>query len=124
MNKSKFKNIIVICVIMLFVILIAYFLISGIQSTESNNAVKPYEVFANVLSSKENVRIKLLGDSITHGVGGTGFNQNGYHFINGYARNPDGYCWANTFRDYMEDKFQCSVINNACTGTTIEFIIV
>lgn len=84
---------------------------------------KPCEIVSNTLSLKKHVRIKLLGDSITHGVGGMGFQQNGYSFIDGFARNPDGSCWANTFRKYMEEKFDCSVVNNACTGTDIEFII-
>lgn len=84
---------------------------------------KTYEILKNILFSKPNARIKLLGDSITHGVGGTGFAQNGYAFIKGFARNPDGYCWANKFKSYVEQKFGASVVNNACTGTTIEFII-
>ena len=69
------------------------------------------------------MRIKLLGDSITHGVGGTGFQQNGEPITAGFARNPDGYCFANLFRDHMEKQYGCQVINNACTGTTIEFIL-
>lgn len=84
---------------------------------------KPYELLKTLLSEKKNVRIKLLGDSITHGVGGTNFQQNGDAIIQGFARNPKGYCWANKFKDYMEKTFDCSVINNACTGTAIEFII-
>lgn len=69
------------------------------------------------------VRIKLLGDSITHGVGGTGFAQNGDPIIDGYSRNPDGYCWANMFKAYMEEHYDCVVNNNACTGTKIEFVL-
>ena len=69
------------------------------------------------------VHIKLLGDSITHGVGGTGFAQNGDPIVDGFARNPDGYCWANLFREYMQKHFGCVVSNNACTGTNIEFIL-
>lgn len=84
---------------------------------------KPYELLKDLLSAKKNTRIKLLGDSITHGVGGTGFNQNGYNFIDGFSRNPDGHCWANRFKKHMENAFDCSVVNNACSGTTIEFII-
>lgn len=84
---------------------------------------KPYEVLKNTLSSKPNVKIKLLGDSITHGVGGTGFYQNGYAIIDSFARNPDGYCWANKFKKHMEESYGCSVVNNACTGTRIQFII-
>lgn len=69
------------------------------------------------------MQIKLLGDSITHGVGGTGFIQDGEPIVENFARNPNGYCWANRFRDYMKSQFNCTVINNACSGTTIEFII-
>lgn len=68
-------------------------------------------------------KIKLLGDSITHGHSGTGYEQNGYPFIKGYARNPNGYCWANLFKEYMENKFSCEVVNNGASGTKIEFII-
>ena len=74
-------------------------------------------------SPNKPVRIKLLGDSITHGVGGTGFAQNGDPIIEGFARNPDGHCWANLLKAYMEDRFDCVVNNNACTGTDIEFIL-
>jgi len=71
----------------------------------------------------DGVQIKLLGDSITHGVGGTGFQQNGENIIGNYNRNPDGYCWANLFADYMNEKYGATVVNNACTGRDIEFII-
>lgn len=84
---------------------------------------KAHEILKNTLSSKSHSRIKLLGDSITHGVGGTNFAQNGHSFIKDFARNPNGYCWANKFKRFMEENYNCSVINNACTGTTIEFII-
>lgn len=69
------------------------------------------------------LKIKLLGDSITHGVGGTGFCQDGEEIVKGFSRNPNGYCWANLLKEYLENKYNCSVVNNACTGTNIEFII-
>lgn len=81
------------------------------------------KVVSKLILPEHTVRIVLLGDSITHGVGGTGFQQNGEPITKGFARNPDGYCWANLFRDYMEAQYDCKVINNACTGTTIEFIL-
>jgi len=74
-------------------------------------------------SSTKPVHIKLLGDSITHGVGGTGFAQIGDPVMDGYARNPDGYCWANMFKAYMEEHYDCIVNNNACRGTNIEFVL-
>lgn len=84
---------------------------------------KPYELLTKLLSAKKNARIKLLGDSITHGVGGTGFEQNGAPICERFLRNPDGYCWANKFKNYIEQKFGAFVVNNACAGTNIEFII-
>ena len=75
------------------------------------------------VTTKRDAQIKLLGDSITHGVGGTGFIQNGEPIVENFRRNPDGYCWANSFRDYMHDKYGAKVINNACTGTTIQFVL-
>ena len=81
------------------------------------------ELFKALTSSNRHFQIKLLGDSITHGVGGTGFQQNGPSIVSGFARNPDGYCWANLFAEYMQNTYRCEVINHACTGTDIGFII-
>ena len=86
-----------------------------------NEAVK--KIISKVVLSDRKIRIKLLGDSITHGVGGSGFEQDGESFIAGFARNTKGHCWANSFKSYMEERFDCEVINNACTGTKTEFII-
>lgn len=81
------------------------------------------KIFSKVILADKKVKIKLLGDSITHGVGGEGYKQDGESFISGFARNTNGYCWANLLRDYMESSFNCEVINNGCSGVTIEFII-
>ena len=80
-------------------------------------------IFSRVVMAEKTVRIKLLGDSITHGVGGTGFAQNGEPITANFARNPDGFCWAKLFREHMESHYNCTVVNNACTGTNIEFIL-
>ena len=64
---------------------------------------RPVEkIISKVILSDRTINIKLIGDSITHGEGGTGFEQNGEQFIEGYSRNNDGYCWANLFKEYME----------------------
>ena len=84
---------------------------------------KPFEILKTILSSKEHINIKFLGDSITHGVGGTGFEQNGEKIVEGFARNLHGHCWANSFKKYMESHFGCTVTNNACTGTNIQFVL-
>lgn len=76
-----------------------------------------------IKNSNHTVRIKLLGDSITHGFGGTGFAQSGDVITRHFRQNPDGYCWANLFRDYMEKNYNCKVINHGCNGAKIEFIL-
>ena len=77
----------------------------------------------NILRQKKNVTIKLLGDSITHGVGGTGWMQDGAVIVDGVAQSPNSYCWANLFRDYMQGNYGATVVNKACSGTNIEFIL-
>ena len=91
--------------------------------------IQAAKIMSKVILAEKTIKIKLLGDSITHGVGGTGFEQNGEHILSDhiwnreFARNKDGYCWAKLFKDYMEEQYDCTVTNNACTGTRIEFII-
>ena len=81
------------------------------------------ELIHSLLQNDRCIQIKLLGDSITHGVGGSGFDQNGERTVEGFARNPNGHCWANTFKAHVESHFRASVTNNACTGTDIQFIL-
>lgn len=81
------------------------------------------KVISKVIFSERKVNIKLLGDSITHGVGGTGYEENGEKLIMNYKRNPDGNCWANMLKKHMESHYDCTVTNNACSGTAIEHII-
>lgn len=80
-------------------------------------------IFSKLVLADHEVKVKLLGDSITHGVGGTGFDQNGEDICTGYRRSPDAYCWARLLKEHLEANYPCKVTNNACTGTTIEFII-
>lgn len=80
------------------------------------------KLFSRLISSDKPIRVKLLGDSITHGVGGTGWKQNGEHIVDDFYRSPDSFCWAKLFKDYLESHYNCTVVNNACTGTRVEFI--
>lgn len=81
------------------------------------------KIFSQVVLAEKTVRIKLLGDSITHGEGGDGFEQDGPEIVPGWNRNLHGNCWANKFKEYMEVNYNCEVINNGCTGTEIQFIL-
>ena len=84
-------------------------------------AMSASELISSIIE-KGGARIKLLGDSITHGVGGTGFGQTGEHIVDRFNRNPNGFCWAKLFADHMSEKYGATVINNGCTGTNIQYI--
>lgn len=71
--------------------------------------------------NEEPFKIVLGGDSITHGVGGSGFAQDGETIINNFKRNTNGYCWAKLFKEYIENNYNATVTNNACTGTNSSF---
>lgn len=81
-----------------------------------------------LIRSGEITKIKVIGDSITHGVGGTGFQvdygdgkvicvidamsgSNGVSF----KVNTKGECWANSFKKYIETKYPYVTVN--CWGT-------
>lgn len=81
------------------------------------------KIFSRLNGAGRTIHIKLLGDSITHGVGGSGFLQEGVKIVEGWNRNPNGYCWAKQFKDYMESHYDCTVVNNGCTGTNIQFVL-
>ncbi len=63
-----------------------------------------------------NKQIKLIGDSITHGVGGTGFTQDGNLIMSAnstsWYENTNGVCWANMFKAYVENKFPTCTVKN------------
>ena len=84
------------------------------------------DIFKKLADKSSQTKITIVGDSIAQGQGGTGFNQNGDDIITvgatTWSRNPDGYCWANIFKDYIEDNYNAVVTNNACTGTNTSFL--
>lgn len=85
--------------------------------------MKASEMMKRALEKSGTVKIKLLGDSITHGACGTGYEQKGEVVVPGWRRNPDGYCWANLFRDHMEKSYDCKVVNDGCSGIHIQFLL-
>lgn len=88
--------------------------------------MKKLSVLLNdALKSGERVKVKLLGDSITHGVGGKCFAQKGERIVEGFDffRNPEGFCWANLMSEYLWERYGAVVVNNGCSGVKIEFII-
>lgn len=101
-------------------------------TTEEKNSIKNLKTIKDIMSKVvfgNNIKIKLLGDSITHGYGGTGYTNDAEHgslIIDAGWRawyvNTNGYCWANLFKNYMEDKFNCTVNNYGCTGIDSTFL--
>ncbi len=81
------------------------------------------EIFSAAQKKTSPLKIKLLGDSITHGVGGTGWQMNGEPIVEDFKRSPDSFCWAKLFSDFVKEKYGAVVVNNGCTGTTIQFVI-
>lgn len=83
-----------------------------------------YQRISNIISNLYNnnitTHIKFLGDSITAGVGGTGYSPTGETIMtdssNVYKANEQGYCWANLIKSYLESKFNCSVKNWGVSG--------
>ena len=79
------------------------------------------------LKTNKKLKIKLIGDSITAGQGGTGYDPSGDIILTTdgktYNRNENGYCWGNNIKKYYEKKFNgCKVINNGIAGVTSGFI--
>lgn len=60
--------------------------------------------------------IVLLGDSITDGAGGSGYN--GSHSGN-VSTNTEGYCWANAFKKFVEQRYGIPVQNMGMYGTVM-----
>ena len=91
------------------------------QTTSAHTFMADY--FAPMANAVDEFKIVLGGDSITHGVGGTGFAQDGDLIIAAtnrtgqMNRNPNGYCWAKLFKEYIETSYNATVTNNGCTGT-------
>lgn len=93
--------------------------------TEESITTDTYKTVSDIISQIHNadrkIKIVVGGDSITHGNGGTGFSQSGEEILtaNGrtWYRNPNGYCWSNLFKAYIERNYNAEVTVNACTGT-------
>lgn len=76
----------------------------------------PSEIARDVLNTPGSI-IALIGDSITHGMGGTGFAEDGDLIPGTTVRtNPNGHCWANSLRDLLQSKYNVTVKNFGQSG--------
>lgn len=77
-----------------------------------------YKRISNIISKIVDggtYKIKLLGDSNTHGVGGTGFTNDGERIPgtdDSVKTSPNSHSWANSFRDYIQEKFPNTKVKN------------
>lgn len=91
---------------------------------EYNKKDALYYIANEGIKKGTNIQIKLLGDSITAGLGGTGFDDSSSGggtelFWNKY-QNIDGTCWANSLKAYVENKYSNITIKNyGVSGATL-----
>lgn len=73
-----------------------------------------------IANASTTINIKLIGDSITAGYGGTGYDPTstgGGNFIYGsFYENISGVCWANSLKTYLQTNFNCIVKNYGIGG--------
>ncbi len=79
------------------------------------NELDNQDVF-KIIKDIKNKKIKILGDSIGAGVGGTGYSATGEIIVGNNKSNETGHCWANSFRDYLQSKYNCIVKNWSVSG--------
>lgn len=96
------------------------------DNTNHKNFITINDMVKDLFNKNKNTKVVFLGDSITQGMGGSNFAQNGETIItvgdNTWKRNDNGYCYANLLKDYLENNYNCNVINNACSGTDSYFV--
>jgi lysophospholipase L1-like esterase len=76
------------------------------------------DIISKLVLPSSTQQVKLIGDSITAGVGGTGYATTGEIIYGTYQVNVNGVCWANSFKTYLEGKFGCTVKNWGVSGKT------
>ena len=77
---------------------------------EDANTKQISSITSQLILSDRTLNIKLIGDSITAGVGGTGYATDGEIIYGTYRVNTNGHCWANSLKEYYESKFNVSVV--------------
>lgn len=73
------------------------------------------DIGARIMSGRIS-SIVLLGDSITDGAGGTGYNGS---YSTDPSTNTEGYCWANAFIKFARERYGIRVQNKGMYGSTL-----
>ena len=83
---------------------------------EDANTKQISDIASQLILSDRTLNVKIIGDSITAGVGGTGYATDGEIIYGAYRVNTSGHCWANSLKEYYESKFNVSVKNFGVSG--------
>lgn len=76
-------------------------------------ALSPEAIGYKIVTGKIR-RILLVGNSITDGYGGSGYNGD---MSGGLSTNTRGYCWANALKRILENRYAVTVENKGMYGT-------
>ena len=84
-------------------------------------------LITKLVNKTKTYKIRLIGDSITAGLGGTGYNATssggGQQILGSVYQNVAGHCWANSLKSYVEAKFSgVTVLNWGYSGATSQFL--
>lgn len=82
-------------------------------NVSNNTDQNPDDIGAMIMGGKIK-SIVLLGDSITDGAGGSGYNGS---YTGAASSNTEGYCWANVFKKFVETRYGIPVHNKGMFGT-------
>lgn len=87
------------------------------------------EIMVKVMQNKKGntpIKIKVIGDSIANGLRGSGYTnnkENGELIYGSNYVNTKGHCWVNSLKAYLENKFNCSVINYGVSGVGSDILL-
>ena len=102
-------------------------LIESEQCAFNTPIISIYSIMSKFILSDTKKKIKLIGDSITHGEGGTGYDNLGEEIMTignkTWKVNLGGHCWANSLKEYFEQKLNCEVINYGTSGANSQTIV-
>lgn len=91
---------------------------ASVRNASTNPLINIKSIMRRLMMSDTKLNIKLIGDSITQGAGGTGIDAAGALIFGNHYVNVGGHCWANSLKAYLESKFNCEVFNYGCGGIT------
>lgn len=87
----------------------------ALSENEKDAFQRVYDVTMPILFDNTKT-VKIIGDSITAGVGGTGYETNGEVIYGEKRVNENGHCWANSLKDYLYNKFGVVAKNYGVSG--------